>query len=116
MLTYLTLILICQLIGELTAGALNLPVPGPVLGMGLLFAILMIRGHLPDALETTANGLLRALSLLFVPAGTGVILHLDLLGDALLPLSAALVISTLATIAVTAWLMTRLSRAGDDDG
>ncbi|MCR9069245.1 MAG: CidA/LrgA family protein [Rhodobacteraceae bacterium] len=114
MLAYLTLILLCQLIGEFTAGALNLPVPGPVIGMGLLFVILMIRGKVPDGLETTANGLLRALSLLFVPAGTGVILHLELLGAALVPLSAALIVSTLATIAVTAWLMMRLSREGDD--
>lgn len=112
MLAQLTLILICQLIGEVVAGAAGIPVPGPVLGMVLLFGILMLRGRVPADMDTTANGLLRSMSLLFVPAGTGVILHFKLLGQALLPLGLAVVISTLATIIVTALLMRRLG--GED--
>lgn len=110
MLAFFTLILLCQLIGEVIVGALGLPVPGPVLGMVLLFAYLVIRGDVPDALEDTAGGLLRSMSLLFVPAGAGVILHVKLLGQALLPLGLSLIVSTLATIAVTALLMRWLGR------
>ncbi|SDD98183.1 CidA/LrgA family protein [Ruegeria marina] len=116
MLGFLTLILVCQLAGELAVGALNLPVPGPVLGMLALFALLMIRGEVPEVLEQTAGGLLRAMSLLFVPAGTGVMLHFRLLGEALVPLGVALVVSTLATIAVTALLMRWLGRGEQRDG
>ena len=115
MLGYLTLILVCQLAGEFTTGALGLPVPGPVLGMVFLFLLLMLRGRVPDQLDQTSNALLRSMSLLFVPAGTGVILHFRLLGEALLPLGLALVVSTLATVAVTGLLMQRLG-AGSVDG
>ena len=114
MLGFLTLILVCQLAGELVAGALALPVPGPVLGMVLLFAILMFRGSVPEQLDHTANGLLRSMSLLFVPAGTGVILHFRLLGEALLPLGLALIVSTFGTIVVTALLMQWLGRGSAD--
>lgn len=114
MLPFLTLILLCQLVGELAVGALELPVPGPVLGMLFLFIILLIRGEVPAQLEHTANGLLRSMSLLFVPAGTGVILHFKLLGEALLPLGVALIISTLATIIVTGLLMYRLGMKASD--
>ncbi|WP_192964109.1 CidA/LrgA family protein [Phycobacter azelaicus] len=110
MLGYLTLILVCQLAGEFITGALALPVPGPVLGMVFLFTFLMLRGHVPKRLDQTADGLLRSMSLLFVPAGTGVILHFQLLGEALLPLGLALVISTLVTIAVTGLLMQWLGK------
>ncbi len=116
MIAYLTLILACQLAGEVIVGFLGLPVPGPVLGMVLLFLLLLWRGEVPEALDQTANGLLRGMSLLFVPAGAGVMLHFQLLGEALLPLSAALIVSTLATIAVTALMMGWLSKKGDRDG
>lgn len=110
MLGALTVILGCQLIGELVVGGLGLPVPGPVLGMLVLFNMLMVRGGPSREFEQTANGLLRHLSLLFVPAGTGVILHFKLLGEAILPISLAVVVSTFLTIAVTAFLMRRLGR------
>lgn len=115
MLAYLTLILVCQLVGELVVGALALPVPGPVLGMLLLFIILIVIGKVPDGLDQTSGGLLKSMSLLFVPAGTGVMLHFKLLGEALVPLSLALIFSTLATIVVTARLMQWLGK-GQDDG
>lgn len=114
MLPFLTLILMCQLAGELVVGALALPVPGPVLGMLFLFIILMIRGEVPAQLEQTTNGLLRSMSLLFVPAGTGVILHFQLLGEELLPLGIALIVSTLATIVVTGLLMYWLGKRASD--
>jgi putative effector of murein hydrolase LrgA (UPF0299 family) len=113
MLESFAVLLFCQLIGELTVLALEIPVPGPVVGMAILFSGLMLRGSIPDALAQTANGLLAQLSLLFVPAGVGVMTHLTLLGEQWLPLSASLIISTLLTIAVTGLMMQRL--AGKED-
>ena len=60
MLGWLTLILCCQLAGELARLATGLPVPGPVIGMVLLFAGLMIKGAVPDGLGKVADGLLAA--------------------------------------------------------
>ncbi len=113
MLFYLTLIFCCELIGELVAVLLDLPIPGPVIGMALLFVGLLIRGAAPRPLEQVADGLLRHLSLLFVPAGVGVMMHAELIAHELLPITIALVVSTLLTIAVTALLMSRLDTSGD---
>ncbi len=110
MLTYLTLIFCCQLIGELLVSFTGLPVPGPVIGMLLLFAGLLLHGSLPEDLGHVADALITNLSLLFVPAGVGVMLHLKLLGDELLPISIALVASTLITIAISGGLMLWLNR------
>lgn len=116
MLESIAVLLVCQLIGELIVVALQLPVPGPVVGMFILFCGLIIRGNIPDSLAETANGLLGQLSLLFVPAGVGVMTHLTLLGNQWLPLTLSLVISTLLTIAVTGYIMQRLTGtdAGDE--
>lgn len=111
MLRFVTLLLVLQLVGESLVVAAGLPVPGPVVGMALLFALLVVLGRVPAELEATAEGLLRHLSLLFVPAGVGVILHAALIGDEWLPIGAALVAGTLATIAATAWLMVLFERA-----
>ncbi|MCB1963301.1 MAG: CidA/LrgA family protein [Rhodocyclaceae bacterium] len=110
MLNALTLLLVCQLIGEVITRALVLPVPGPVLGMVLLLLILIIRGGPGDTLKHTANGLLGHLSLLFVPAGTGIMLHAERLENEWLPLLAALVVSTLVTLAVSAAVLHLLVR------
>ncbi len=115
MIGYLTIILVCQLVGELIVGSLSISIPGPVLGMFILFLLLLIRGDLPAGLGQTADGLLRAMSLLFVPAGTGVMMHFKLLGEALLPLGAALVVSTAMTITVTALMMRWLKKAEADE-
>ena len=116
MLRYLTLILVCQLIGESSAQALGLPVPGPVIGMILLFCFLMLRGRVPEDLSQVSGSLLRSMSLLFVPAGTGVILHIQLLAEAAVPLGLAVAISTAAAIVVTALMMRWLSRGEPADG
>ena len=114
MLESLALLLLCQLAGELIVVFMDWPVPGPVVGMALLFIGLMLRGEVPDKLAETASGLLDQLSLLFVPAGVGVMTHLTLLGNQWLPLSTSLVASTLLTIAVTGLLMQRLARKDND--
>ena len=117
MLPALTLILTCQLAGELVTRFFGLPLPGPVAGMALLFGLLAIKRSVPPEIGAVSDALLKHLALLFVPAGVGVMAHFDLLGQDWLPISVALVGSTLATIAITALIMTRLSRlAPDGDG
>jgi holin-like protein len=112
MIACLALLLACQLAGEVIVRMTHLPIPGPVIGMGLLFIGLVIRGGAPPALEDTANRLLSHLSLLFVPAGVGIMLHLELILDNWLSIGVALLISTALTIAVTGWLMQRLATGG----
>lgn len=109
MLSAITQLLLFQLAGELIARGLELPVPGPVLGMVLLFAMLVLRGGVDGELQTTAQSLLQHLSLLFVPAGAGIMLHLHRVADEWLPLTLSLLVSTFATLAVTALVMRLLA-------
>lgn len=110
MLNALTVLLLFQLCGEVIVQLFGLPLPGPVIGMALLFAALVWRGSAPDSLRATANKLLQHLSLLFVPAGAGVMLHFARLGDEWLAISVALVASTVITLAVTGLLLKALLR------
>lgn len=110
MIAALTQLLFFQLAGEAIAHAFVLPVPGPVIGMALLFLFLVLRRGPGEELQQTAQGLLQHLSLLFVPAGTGVMLHLHRLQDEWLPIVLSLLVSTAATLAVTALVMAALSR------
>lgn len=110
MLEYFTLILLCQLVGEILVTWLQVPLPGPVAGMLLLFLFLLTRGGVPEALGRVSAALLNHLSLLFVPAGVGVMVHFELLGSDLWPLATALILSTLVTIVVTALVMASLNR------
>jgi holin-like protein len=109
MLRYLTVLLVCQLLGETIVTALELPIPGPVLGMAILFLGLVVQRGPTPGLDGFSRGLLQHLGLLFVPAGVGVVLHLQLLAEAWLPIAGALLFGTGITIVVTGWLMQRLA-------
>ncbi|TXJ18758.1 MAG: CidA/LrgA family protein [Afipia sp.] len=111
MIASLSVILVCQLIGEVLVRGLHLPLPGPVIGMALLFALLILRdqyaglarGPLSEnAVEGTAKGMLAHLSLLFVPAGVGVVQNLDLLAQRGVAIAFVLAASVVVTLLVTA--------------
>ncbi len=99
-----------QLLGEVVAQALGLPVPGPVLGMVLLAGYLIWRGAISAELEQAAGFLLRHLSLFFVPAAVGVMANGARIAREWLPLSVSLVVSTALTIAVTAAVFRAVDR------
>ena len=114
MLMAFTALVSCQLLGEIVARAIGLPLPGPVVGLILLLAVLIVRGRLgrpavPVELQQVSQGLLGNLGLLFVPAGVGVITQLDVLGRNWLPVAAALLISTFAGLVVTGAVMQMLA-------
>lgn len=110
MIEALTLLLAFQLAGELITGISGLPLPGPVLGMAMLFIALLIKGGPSESLKTTSNSILQNLSLLFIPAGTGVLLHLNRLADDWLPLLLSVVLSTGLAMAVTALVIKALHK------
>lgn len=110
MLPFLALLLICQVAGEALARLGGLPVPGPVIGLVLLFLGLVVRGRRDPALEEPADALLGNLSLLFVPAGVGVVQYLSLLTDQWVAVAASVVGSAVAAIVATGLTMRALSR------
>lgn len=110
----ITGLLVCQLAGELLARALHLPVPGPVIGMVLLFVVLLVRhghdGEAPAPLAAVADTLLANLGLLFVPAGVGVMIYGPVLARDWAPISLAVLVGTLLGIAFTGRLAQALLR------
>ena len=110
MLAAIAMLLVCQLAGEVIVRGSGLPLPGPVVGMALLFVFMLARAPLPKDLGGTADGLLRHLSLLFVPAGVGVVQHIGMLGRDGLQLIAVVVLGTAITLTVTALTFEYLAR------
>lgn len=104
-LTVMTLLLIFQLVGELLVVALGLPVPGPVLGMLMIFLVLLYRHKVAHQMRPVTEQLLSHLSLLFIPAGVGVMVHIARLEQEWLAILVALLVSTVLGLLVTAWTM-----------
>jgi len=110
MIASLSLILLCQLAGEALVRGIGLPMPGPVVGLMLLLLLLLMRDRFAalargplqgGGVETTSAGLLANLSLLFVPAGVGVVQKIDLIVHHGIAFLGVLAISVLITLLVT---------------
>ncbi|GAC1334998.1 MAG: CidA/LrgA family protein [Beijerinckiaceae bacterium] len=118
MIEALAALLFCQLVGEAFVHALALPLPGPVVGMMLLFLVLVWRGRrraasdapVPETLADVSDALLRNLSLLFIPAAVGIVQHVGLLHENGLAIGVSIVISSLLAMAVTALVFEHLGR------
>jgi putative effector of murein hydrolase LrgA (UPF0299 family) len=111
MIASLSLILLCQLAGEVIVRGIGVPMPGPVVGLMLLLLLLLARDRFAilrrgplqgDGVESVSRGLLANLSLLFVPAGVGVVQKLDLLAERGVAILLVLAVSVIATLLVTA--------------
>ena len=106
-----TILLLFQLVGEAIVIVFQLPIPGPVLGMLALFTTLVIRNGWPGSLEPVSQAILRHFSLLFVPAGVGVILHFQRFENEWFAIGSALFISTLFGLSCTGLLMELVVRS-----
>ena len=106
-------LLVFQSIGELLARGLNLPFPGPVVGMLLLLLALRFEA-VRTPVSQCADFLLSHLSLLFVPVGVGVMTHLSLVYQFGFRMLVVIVLSTLAGLAVTVLCLYRLKSTEKD--
>ena len=114
----ITALLCFQLLGEVVVRLLNLPLPGPVAGLVFLLITLTIIGkskspaktEIQDTFQQSSSTLLNHLSLLFVPAGVGVMVHFDKLREEWLPITIALIVGALITLAATAISMKLMMR------
>lgn len=95
-------IFLFQLVGTALAALLQVPVPGPVVGMGLLLAWLALRFRTPASLDALCDIFLRYLPLLFVPAAVGVLNYREVLLASGLSIFVILILSTLAALLAAA--------------
>jgi len=119
MIASLSLILLCQLAGEIIVRGLVLQMPGPVLGLLFLLLLLLARDRFSilargplrdDGVESASRGLLANLSLLFVPAGVGVVQKLDLIAAHGIAIIAVLAVSVVVTLLTTVGTFLAASR------
>jgi putative effector of murein hydrolase LrgA (UPF0299 family) len=126
MIASLSLILLCQLVGEVGVRALGVPVPGPVVGLVLLLLLLLARDRFPalargplgdDGVESASRAMLANLSLLFIPAGVGLVQKLELLAEhgiaILVILAVSVIVTLLATVATFVAASSLLPREED---
>ena len=109
----LGLLLGCQLVGEVAVRGLGASIPGPVVGLALLFIALRIRPKLCDTLRPTVGAILANLSLMFVPAGVGVIGNLDVLSKDWFALLVILTLSTVLAMLATVGTFVGIRRLTD---
>lgn len=101
----LTILVLFQLVGT-ALNVLVLPIlPGPIIGLVLLFAFLVMRKQVSEPINEAASGLLKYLPVLLLPPAVGVIVHFnDIVAD-FWAIAGALVISVVISILFAGWLM-----------
>ncbi len=114
MISGLVKLFIFQALGELVSNFLIPFIPGPVIGLVLLLLFLLLARSLPADIDSVGSGILQHLGLLFIPASVGVLLYLPILRANALAVIGTLVISVVATIAVTGGLL-KLIAGGKDE-
>ncbi|OAN42964.1 murein hydrolase transporter LrgA [Paramagnetospirillum marisnigri] len=109
MLFSLSILLVCQLAGEVLVRLSGLPLPGPVVGMVILFVGLVIRGRVPDSLDQSVRAIFANFIVLFIPASVGVMVHLGAIWTEALPIALGVAGSMVVTLVVAGRLMQALS-------
>ena len=112
------IILLYQLVGETIQKFFNIIIPGPVIGLVLLLVTFIFIKKFKDKkvlqikkdVIKTGNIIVSHLSLLFIPIGVGVVMHISYLGENLFQVFAVIVIGTLLTVAFTAKIMELLNK------
>ena len=112
MLRSLFIIFFYQLLGEATQKFFEINIPGPVIGLILLLLTFIFFSKkftqskkIIKEISITSHQIINYLSLLFVPIGVGVVMHINYLGDNLFTIFSIIIIGTLATLVFTAIVM-----------
>ena len=115
MLKSLFIIFFFQLLGEAIQKFFEINIPGPVIGLILLLLVFIffIKSAPPfrkikKEISETSHQIINYLSLLFVPIGVGVVMHINYLGDNLFKILAIIIIGTLSTLVFVAYVMEKI--------
>ncbi len=105
MISGLVKLFLFQALGELVSNFLIPFIPGPVIGLVMLLLFLLFARRLPADIDQVGSGILQHLGLLFIPASVGVLLYLPILKANAWAVVGTLLVSVVATIAVTGGLL-----------
>lgn len=97
------IILLILLVGDIVQKYFQLSIPSTVIGMIILLLLLLLRIVKIQWVDGISKILLDNLSLLFIPAGVGIINEFQIFKGHLLPIIAIIVITTIIVILVTGY-------------
>ncbi|SFC52009.1 Putative effector of murein hydrolase LrgA, UPF0299 family [Marinospirillum celere] len=103
----LLMLILFQFAGTLIAG-LGVNLPGPVIGMLLLLAVLLLMRRVPEPLQITSSHLLKYLPLMLIPPAVGIMSQWEVITSSFVAISVALLGSLVISIPLTAWILQRL--------
>lgn len=104
----LSRLVLCQLLGTVLNVLLLPMLPGPIIGMLLLFVFLVVRGEVGEPLSVASSSLLKYLPLILVPPAVGVMAYASDIAADFWAVVGALVLSLLVSLAFAGWLMQKL--------
>lgn len=101
----LMIILTSYILGVALQVTLNLPIPGTVLGLILLFLSLYSGIIKVEMIEDMCEILISHMSFLFIPAGVGLITSFKFLEGKIIRFSVIIIISTIIVWVITAYVV-----------
>lgn len=104
----LLILLLFQCLGEAIKAYTQAILPGPVIGMLLLFSTLCLYRHVPTSIGTASQSLIKLLPLLFMPAAVGLFFLDERFNQQWVAIAAAVIVGTALSLLFNAWLMKRL--------
>ncbi len=109
MLKGVIILLAFQLCGEALVALTGTPVPGPVIGMLLLWLALGLKGGPTPELSNTSQALIQNLSLFFLPAGVGLFFLPSHIQHYWPAVAAAMIGGTFLAMLFSGWMVKRLA-------
>jgi len=91
--------------GEMISRGLQIPIPGSIIGMVLLFVFLVTGVIRLQWIEEASNFLLDNMGILFVPFGVSLLAMTDVLGSNLLALAVIVPVSVVLVMGVSGLLV-----------
>lgn len=110
MLKSLCYIFLFLILGEFVKYIFNIPIAGNVIGMVMIFWALKIKLIKLSDVKQASDKLLQYMVLFFVPYGVGLMVHFDVIKEHWLSIALVVVISTLITLYVTAFVLQKLEK------
>lgn len=104
----LTWLVLFQLLGTAINHLFLSMLPGPIIGLVLLLAYLMLRGEVSAPLSEASSSLLRYLPLLLVPPAVGVMVYASDIAADFWAIAGSLVLSVLIALAFCGVLMQKM--------
>lgn len=105
-----TFLLFIAFIGEVLNKVIFIPLPGSVLGLLVLLALLLLKWVSIEQIEELSTFLMNHLAIFFVPAGVGLINVLGILKETWFILLMISVSTTLLVLLATAFVVQQIRR------